>query len=68
MAEIGGNGQGVVPIASAVAAVGNRVSNRHNVSDNGDNQNDIEEVIHKNNDHHEFPVITGRLGQLAYRQ
>ena len=55
--------QGMAPTGSAAAAVGNRVGRRQNVSDNGDNYNQIqiEEVIDsKNNDHHEFPDIMGR--------
>ncbi len=57
-------------ITGAVAAVSNRVSNGQHVRDNGDNHehNDIEEVIHSNNDHHEFPVITGQLEQPVNRR
>ena len=61
-----------MPFTTAVAAAGNRVSNGQHVSDSGDNHghnhNHIEEVIHSNNEHHEYPVSTGRLEQLADRQ
>ena len=68
-AGIGGNRRAVVPIANAVAIVGNRGSDRKKVSDKGDNHNSnhIEEVIHSNNEHPGFPVITGRLEQPANR-
>ena len=67
---IGGKRRAVAPITGAVAAVSNRVSNRQHVSDSGDNHehNDIEEVIHSNSEHHEYPVITGRLAQPVSRR
>ena len=57
-------------ITGAVAAAGNRVSNGQHFKDKGDNHdhNHIEEVIHSNNDQHEFPVITGRLEQAVNRR
>ena len=69
MAGIGGKrpAQVVVPITGPVAAVGNR----QNISDNGDNYNQIhiEEVIDcKNKDHRELSVITGRWLQTVNRQ
>ncbi len=56
----------VLPITAAAA--GNRVSNRHNLSDNGGNHNHIEEVIHSNRERHEHPVITGLLEQPVNRR
>ena len=69
-AGIGGKRQAVAPITRAVAAVGNRVSNGQHVKDKSDNHehNDIEEVIHSNNDQHEDPVITGRSEQPLNRR
>ena len=69
-ARIGEKRKAVVPITGAVAVVGYRVSNRQHVSDSGDNHehNDIEEVIHSNNKHHEYPVITGRSEQAVNRR
>ena len=67
-AGIGRKRQAVAPITGAVAAVGNRVSKGQHVRDKGDYHNDIEEVNHSNKDHHEFPVITGRLKQLSNRR
>ena len=57
-------------ITGAVAAVGSPVSNGQHVRDNGDNHehNDIEEVIHSNNEHNEYPVITGRSKQAVNRR
>lgn len=70
-AGIGVKGQAIVPITGAVAAVGNRVSNRENVSDNGDNlkrkHNHGEEVIDSHQDHRESPAVTGRLEQPVNR-
>ena len=63
--------QVVLPITSDVAALGNRVGNRQNVSDNGDNYNQIhiEEVIDsRNKDQRELSVITARLQQPVNRQ
>ena len=63
--------QVVAPIISAVADVGNRIGNGQNVSDHGDNYNQIhiEEVIDSNNnDHRELFVIRGRLLQPVNRQ
>ena len=57
-----------MPFTSAVGAVGNRVGNKRKVSDNGDNHNPIEEVMHGNNDHPEFPAIAGGLRKPADRQ
>ena len=59
-----------MPITGAVAGGGNRVSNGQHVKDKGDNHehNDIEEVIHSNNEHHKHPVITGRLEQPVNRR
>ncbi len=65
VAGIGGNGRDILPIT---VAAGNRVSNRHNVSDNGGNHNHIEEVIHSNSEHHEHLVITGRFEQPVNRR
>ncbi len=55
-----------MPVTSAVAVVGNG----QKVKDKGDsdNHNHIEEVIHSNDDHHEFPVITGPLEQPVNRR
>ena len=57
-------------IIGAVVTVSNRVSNGQHVSDNGDNHEyiDIEEVIHSNNDHDEYPVITGLSEQAVNRR
>ncbi len=59
-------------ITGAVAAVSNPVSSGQLVSDSGDNHehdhNSIEEVIHSNSEHHEYPVITGRLEQAVNRR
>ena len=66
MAGIGVKRKAVVPITGVVAAVGNCVGKGQHVGDKGDaddNHNHIAEVIHSNNDHHEFPVITGRSEQ-----
>ena len=69
---IGGKRQAVAPIACAVADVGNRVSNGQHVRDSADNHeldhNDIEEVIHSNNERHEHPVNLGRLEQPVNRR
>ena len=61
-ARIGVERQAVALITSAVAGGGNR----HDVNDNGDNH--IEEVIHSNNKHPEFPGATGRLEQPVNRR
>ena len=68
-AGIGGR-RAAVAITGAVAGGGNRVSNGQHVKDRGDNHdhNHIEEVIHSNNDQHEFPVITDRLEQAVNRR
>lgn len=49
---------------------GNRVNNRHNVSENCDNYNQIhiEEVINDDDNHPEFPVIKGPLEQQVNRR
>ena len=63
--------QVVAPIISAVADIGNRIDNGQNVSNNGDNCNQIhiEEVIDsKSNDHRELTVVRGRLLQPVNRQ
>ena len=67
---IGGKRRAVVSITSDIADGGNRVCNGQNVIDIGDNHdhNHIEEVIHSNNDQHEFPVITARLEQAVNRR
>ena len=71
MAGIGVKRKAVVPITGAVADGGNGVGKEQHVGDKGeadDNHNHIAEVIHSNNDHHEFPVITGRLEQPVNRR
>ena len=61
--------QVVVPITVAVAAVDERGSNRHNVSDHGSNyDNYVQEVNYSNNDHPEFRASNGRLEQPVNRQ
>ncbi len=63
--------QVVAPIISAVADVGSWICKGQNVSNNGDNYNQIhiEEVNDsKNNNHREFNVITVRLEQPVNRQ
>ena len=63
--------QVVAPIISAIADVGNRIGNGQNVSNNGDNYNQIhiEEVIDsRNKDHRELSVIKGRWLQTVNRQ
>ena len=65
---IGVKRQVAVPITSAVAAGGNRVSDRENVSGNGDNHNHTEEVLHSDQDHRELPSVTGRLERPVNRQ
>ena len=69
-AIIGGKRRAAVAITGAVADGGNWVSNGQYVKDKGDNHKhiDIEEVIHSNNDHREYPVITGRLEQAVNRR
>ncbi len=64
--ELGGKRRAIAPITNAVTVVGNGP----NVSDNDDNYNSnhIEEVIHSNNEHPGFTVITGRLEQPANRR
>ena len=56
----------LVPTTGAVADGGNRVSNRENVGNYGDNH--IEEVIHSNNNHRDFPAVMGRLEQPVNRR
>ena len=68
VAGIGGNGHGVTSNTSTVAGVGNWVGKEQKVRDNGDNHNHIEEVIHSNNDRHDFPASTGRLELSGNRQ
>ena len=71
MAGIGVKRKAVVPITGAVAAVGNCVGKGQHTRDKGeadDNHNHIAEVIHSDNDHHEFPVITARLEQPVNRR
>ena len=62
--------QPAAPITGAVAGGGNRVSNGQHAKDKGDNHdhNHIEEVIHSNSEHQEFPVITDRLEQAVNRR
>ena len=71
-ARIGGKRKAALPIAGAVADGGNTVSSGQPVSNKGDNHdhdhNHIEEVIHNNNDHRGFPVISGRLEQPVNRR
>ena len=57
-------------ITGTVAGGGNRVSNGQHVKDKGDNHdhNHIEEVIHSNNDHRDYPVIMGRLDHPVSRR
>ena len=57
--------QAAVPIASVVLDGGNRVGNKQNHDGDGDNHNHnhIKEVTDSNNEHPEFPVITGRFQQ-----
>ena len=61
---------GAGPSASVVAGVGNRAGNQQNVSDGGNNyrHKNIEEVIHSNNDHREFPAVKGRLNEPLNRR
>ena len=67
---IGGKRRAAVAITGTVAAVGNWASNGQHVRDKGDNHdhNHIKEVIHSNNDQHDFPVIAGRLEQAVNRR
>ena len=61
---------GAGPSASVVAGVGNRAGNQQNVSDSCDDyqHKNIQEVIHSNNDHREFPAVQGRLKQPLNRR